>query len=64
MTEAEFQIEHAVISQSIQHCMDEMGRFSDATTRSGRQRYYDAQKELREWEHELRQLMARYYGEE
>ena len=64
MTEAEFEIELAVLTTSIRHCMDEMGRFSDATTRSGRQRYYEAEHEMKCWQEELDKLLKEYHGEE
>ena len=64
MTPAQFEIKLAVLSTSIRRCMDEMGRFKDATTRSGMRRYYEAQNEMDEWQKELATLLSDYYGEE
>ena len=64
MTEDQFEIDLAILTTNIRHCMDEMGRFSDAASKAGKQRYNEAEHEMKCWQEELDKLLKEYHGDE
>lgn len=64
MTEHEFETKLASLTTLIRCCMDDMGRYSDATSRQGRSKYNKANQTMNALQNELDALLRNHYGEE
>ena len=60
----DFETKLASLTTRIRYCMDDMGRYSDATSREGRRKYHKASQKMNALQDELDALLENQYEEE